>query len=157
MVTEVFPEYKLKSEYFFPISADSLFSSLAAESQLALSAITRTKRFYKGAPLFSKGESPRWIHILREGRARLFFSSEPRNIHIARWIEPNEILGLTENFAMIDYETGAEAVTSCLCECIERENFIRFLGSEPELCFRLAQRLGKNLQKSYQLFFSSIN
>ena len=149
------PENKLEPEYLFPILADNLFSGLTAESLASLAKIKKTKKIRKGV-IFSVGQMPCCIYVLREGEAQIVLN-DPENMPTARPVEPKEIIGLTEAVANMPYEIKVEAVTSCLCECIRREDFIRFLHSEPEVCFRLAEILSSNLQKSYKLFFSSIN
>ena len=149
----MFLKYQVKSEYFFPLLADNLFCDLMAKSLKSLDKIKQTKRFKKGVCFFSRGDMPHFIYMLREGEAELLLNDELKNINIARLIEPNEIFGLTEAIVNLPYETDAETIKSCICECIGREDFIHFLEGEPEVCFRLVQLLGLNLQKSYQRFF----
>lgn len=144
-------EIKAKPDYFFQLSANRLFGDLARQSRKSLVAIKQTKQFPKGAHLFVAGDMPCCIYLLVKGKAQLF--SDDKNI--VQFIEPDEIFGLTEAILNLPYEINAETLTPCLCACIEREEFIRFLQTEPEVCFRLAQMLGLNLQKSYQLFISS--
>ena len=146
-------EYKAKSEYFFPLLADQLFCDLTPKSLKSFDKIKQTKRFEKGICFFSRGDMPHFIYLLREGEAELLLNDELKNINIARLIEPNEIFGLTEAIVNLAYETDAKTITSCVCECIGRDDFIHFLEGEPKVCFRLLQLLGLNLQKSYQRFF----
>jgi CRP-like cAMP-binding protein len=148
-------EYKVKSEYFFPLFADNLFCDLTTKSLKSLDTIKHTKRFQKGVCFFSRGDMPNFIYLLREGKAELLLNDKLNDINIARLIEPDEIFGLTETIVNLPYETGAQTITSCICECIGREDFIRFLQDAPEVCFRLTHLLALNLQKSYR--FSSIN
>lgn len=153
----MFLEYKLHPEYYFPLLADNLFSALMHESIESFDKIKKIKRFAKGDCFFSRGDAPCSIYVLRAGRAQMLLNYKLKNIQIARLIEPNEIFGLTEMIANLPHETDARTITACTCECIGREDFIRFLHDEPEVSFRLLQLLGLNLQKSYKLLFSSIN
>jgi len=148
-------EYRVKFEYFFPLFADNLFCDLTPKSLKSLDTIKHTKRFQKGTSFFSRGDMPNFIFLLREGKAQLLSNNELKDINIVRSIEPNEIFGLTEMILNLPYETGAQTITPCICECIGREDFIRFLQDKPEVCFRLTRLLALNLQKSYR--FSSIN
>ena len=150
-------EYTIKSEYFFPLSADNLFCNLTRRSRQSLNKIKRTKRFEKGAPLFSRGEMPCCVFLLRRGAAQLILSSQPKHIQITRSIMPNEIFGLTEALADLPYENNAQTITPCVCECIGRADFIRFLQEEPRICFQLLQLLGSSLRKRQQIFPSSSN
>lgn len=150
------PEYKLEPGYLFPILADNLFYGLTAKSCASLAKIKQTNKFHKDETFFSTGEMPCRVYVLREGEARIILNTA-QNMTANRPIEPNEIIGLTETITNLPYEMKAEAVTSCLCECIRREDFIRFLHDEPEVCFRLFETLGLNLQKAYKFLFFSIN
>jgi CRP-like cAMP-binding protein len=148
-------EYKVKSDYFFPLFADNLFCDLTPDSLKSLDKIKQTKRFQKGDCFFSEGDMPNFIYLLREGKAQLLLNDKLKDINTARLIEPDEIFGLTETIVNQPFETGAKTITSCVCECIGREDFIRFLQDEPEVSFRLTHLLALNLQKSYR--FSSTN
>jgi CRP-like cAMP-binding protein len=150
-------EYTIKSEYFFPLLADNLFCNLTRRSRQSLNKIKRTKRFEKGAPLFSSGEMPCCVFLLREGAAELILNSQSKNIRITRSIIPNELFGLTEALADLPYENNALSITTCVCECIGRADFIRFLKEEPRICFRLLQLLGLSLRKRQQIFLSASN
>jgi CRP-like cAMP-binding protein len=152
----MYPGFNEKYEYFSLPSADDLFGDLTPESLESLNKIKQTKRLRKGMCLFSPGDSPGGIYLLREGRAQLLLNVGSSGEHFARLIEPNVLLGLTETFAGQPFETRAETITPCLFEFIERADFVQFLQEEPQVCFRLAQVLALNLQKTYR-FFSSIN
>lgn len=146
-------EYDVKSEYFFPLFADKLFGGLTPKSRKSLDKIKQTRQFQKGAHLFAAGDMPCRVYILQKGRARLLFNDELKDIHIAHPIVPNEIFGLTEMIVNLPYETDAETITVCTCECIESEDFIRFLHNDPQVCFRLLQLLAANIKKADNSFF----
>jgi CRP-like cAMP-binding protein len=106
---------------------------------------------HKNIRLITAGEMSRGIYVLVKGQAQLISNDEG-----VRRLEPNEILGLTETIDHLPFEMSIVTITLCRFEFIEREDFFRFLRDEPEVCFRLAQMLALNLQKSYQLLRSSI-
>ena len=133
------PEDKLEPGYLFPILADNLFCGLTAKSCASLAKIKQTKKFHKDETFFSAGEMPCCIYLLHEGEARIILDTA-QNMTANRLIKPDEIVGLTEAIANLPYEMKAEAVTPCLCECIRREDFIRFLHDEPEVCFAWLRR-----------------
>ena len=153
----MFLEYKVRSEYLFPLSADNLFCDLTPETQKSFNRIKQTKRFKKSACFFTAGEVPSGVYILRRGRAQILFHDELNIIKTARLIEPNEILGLTEILTDVPYETNARTITACRCEYFGRDDFISFLHGAPEVCFQLLQSLASTLQKSYKHLFSPIN
>lgn len=142
------------SEYFFgnAFSADSLFCDLSPETEQALTAIKEKKQFPMNEIVFASGQVPCCIYFLLKGKAQMFANLELSEKNLVRSIAPDEILGLTEAIANLPYETSVKTLMPCLFECIGRDDFIRFLQTEPEACFRLLQILGANIQKIYQLF-----
>ena len=153
----MFLEYKAQFEHHCPLLADDLFRNLSPKSFASLAKIKQTKQFEKGVRFFSKGDSARCVYILQKGKAHLLLTDESKDKHIERLIAPNEIFGLTEAIMNLHYETDAEAITPCTFEFIEREDLLGFLRGKPEVCLELVKLLGLNFQKSYKLFFSSIN
>ncbi len=149
-------EFQIKSDNFFPLPADDLFSALTAKSRRALERLKITKRFEKGASFYSAGDAPRRVYVMREGAGQILLESVSKDILFKRLIVPNEIFGLTETIVGEPYEMRAETITPCVCECIARADFVRYLRDEPQICFRLAEMLAANLQKNRRLFFSSI-
>ena len=146
-------ETKAKFQYSFPLRAEGVFCDLSPETLESLAAIKQTKRFRKHSRLFTAGDMPCCIYRLVSGRARLFIKDASNNKRVIRFIAQDEIFGLTEAIANIPYETNAETVTACLCECFGREDFIRFLHDEPQICFRLVKLLGSNLQRAVNSYF----
>jgi CRP/FNR family transcriptional regulator, cyclic AMP receptor protein len=138
------------------ISSDNLFYDLSPKTLQSLSLIRHSRHFQKGTRLFTKGESPDGVYILLKGQAQLFLDVDSTNRNFARLVEANEMLGLIEVLADLRYKTSAETITPCVFEFIGREDFIDFLRTEKEVCFRLAQLLGLNIQKIQKWIRSSL-
>ena len=138
------------SDYFFnnALVADDLFSNLSSESQNSLRDIKREIEFAENEIIWECGHMPCCIYILVEGEAEILY----RGVQQVHRIKQNEILGVTEAISNLPYEISIKTDTACRFECISREAFLDFLQTEPEICFRLLQRLGANLQKFYRLF-----
>ncbi len=138
------------SECFFgnAFLADDLFCGLSPETLHSLLAVKQTKRFTKDEMVFAVEQMPCCIYILTTGDAQFFYAAEL----FGRSVKRNEILGLTEAITDLPYEISVKTTAPCVFECLGRDDFIRFLRNEPEVCFRLLQMLGANLQKVYGLF-----
>jgi len=115
-----------------------------------LTSIKQLKKFRKGSVIYAPGEMPNCIYILVKGKMRILSKLTSDETCAARSLEPCEIFGLTEAIANLPYETSAETITSCTCECIRREDFIHFLQENPNFCFHLMKQLAQNLQNTYQ-------
>lgn len=136
-----------KAVYFSPLSADDLFGDLPPQSAELFNAVKQPRRFRKNTVIYQAGAMPSGFYLLVEGRIRLRLPTAASETGIERIIAPNEMCGLTETIAGVPYEANAEALTSCRCDFIGREDLFRFLQAEPETAFRLTRRLALNLQK----------
>jgi len=144
-------EHPAISEYFLTSGflADELFFDLSLKAQKKLQRIKQNKQIAAGETVFASGENSRGIYLLRAGDARLLHYAD----QAVRAVRENEILGLTEAITDLPYETGVRAFSPCEFEFIRRADFIEFLQTEPEICFRLLQILGTNIQKIYRIFY----
>lgn len=133
------------------ISANCLFCDLSPEALESLARIKNMIRVQKGVFIFARGDIPSCVYILLDGQAQLV-TKDGKPVCL---VEPNEILGLTEMITSLPCQMNAETITPCICERINQEDFIAFLQDEPEICFRLAQLLGLNIQKRYKSLCSS--
>ena len=136
-------------------SADNLFSDLTPRANQAIARIKQKKHFQKGESFSASGKSARCFYILQKGQAQLLPNENQTVNQPIRLIEQDEIIGLTETIADIPFEVKVKTITPCVFEIIEREDFIRFLYDEPEVCFRLLRTLSLNYQKFYRLFCSA--
>jgi CRP-like cAMP-binding protein len=134
------------SEHFFnnALCADDLFRGLSPESENFLLSIEQPQNFAKDETIFAGGQMPCCIYILREGEAEIFYQGDIYQV------KKNQVLGLTEALADLPSEISVKASAPCRFECIRRDAFLEFLRNEPEICFRLLQKLGANIQKIYR-------
>lgn len=142
----MFIERQKISEHFFnnALCAGDLFCGLPPEAEISLLTIKRERQFEKDETIFASGQMPCCIFILLEGKAQIIYQGATYSI------KQNEILGLTETLSNLPYEISVKTLTPCRFECIRRDEFLAFLQTQPEICFRLLQRLGANLQKIYR-------
>lgn len=144
---------KEKSIYGHLLSANCLFCDLSSEALESLARIKNMIQFQKDVFIFTRGEIPSCVYILLEGQARML-SEDDKPL---RLVKPDEIMGLTEMIGDLPCQVDVETITPCVCESINEEDFIAFLKDQPEVCFRLAQLLGLNVQKRYKTLCSPQN
>jgi CRP-like cAMP-binding protein len=109
----------------------------------ALSAVTSTAFYRKGAKLFVAGEPARGIFILCSGRVRLSTSSVDGKKLILRLSAAGEVLGLPANVTGACYELTAEVLEPAQSNFIPRNDFLTFLKDNGEAALRVAQQLGE--------------
>lgn len=138
------------TEQFFggAFLADELFCRLSPKAENSLRAIKHEKRLSAGETIFGRGELPRCVLIAVEGETHVFYNGDA----FVHRVKPDEILGLTEAVSNLPYQITVKTLTPCRFEAIGRSDFISFLQDNPDICFRLFEMLGANLQRLYQLF-----
>jgi CRP/FNR family transcriptional regulator, cyclic AMP receptor protein len=122
---------------------ERLFCNLPEASIMALSAITSSALYPKGANLFVEGQPARGIFILCSGKAKLSTSSADGKTLILRIAEPGEVLGLPASVTGTCYELTAEVVEPAQSKFISRSAFLAFLKDNGEAALRVAQQLGE--------------
>ena len=129
-----------------PHREERLFCNLSEASVTALSAITYSAVYPKGANLFVEGQPARGIFILCNGRMKLSTSSADGKTLILRIAEPGEVLGLPATITGTCYELTAEVVEPAQSKFISRNDFLAFLKDNGEAALRVAQQLGETYQ-----------
>jgi CRP/FNR family transcriptional regulator, cyclic AMP receptor protein len=126
-----------------PHREERLFCNLPEASVKALSAITSSAFYPKGAKLFVAGEAVRGIFILCSGRVKLSTSSVDGKALILRISVAGEVLGLPANVTGTCYELTAEVLEPAQSNFIPRNDFLAFLKDNGEAALRVAQQLGE--------------
>jgi CRP/FNR family transcriptional regulator, cyclic AMP receptor protein len=129
-----------------PYRGERLFCNLPEASVIALSAITSSALYPKGANLFVEGQPARGIFVLCSGRMKLSTTSVNGKTLILRIAEPGEIMGLPATITGTCYELTAEVIESAQSKFILRNNFLAFLKDNGQAALRVAQQLGEIYQ-----------
>jgi len=126
-----------------PHREERLFCNLPDVSVKALSAITSSAAYPKGATLFVEGQPARGVFILCSGRVKLSTSSADGKTLILRISEPGEVLGLPATVTGTCYELTADVIEPAQANFISRNEFLSFLKENGEAALRVAQQLGE--------------
>jgi len=126
-----------------PHREERLFCNLPEQTVRALSAITSSASYPKGATLFVEGQPARGVFILCSGRVKLSTSSADGKTLILRISEPGEVLGLPATVTGTCYELTADVVEPAQANFIARNDFLGFLKDNGEAALRVAQQLGE--------------
>jgi CRP/FNR family transcriptional regulator, cyclic AMP receptor protein len=126
-----------------PHREERLFCNLPEASVKALSAITSSASYPKGATLFVEGQPARGVFILCSGRVKLSTSSADGKTLILRISEPGEVLGLPATVTGTCYELTGDVIEPAQANFISRNEFLNFLKENGEAALRVAQQLGE--------------
>ena len=124
-------------------SGERLFCDLPVPSVIALSAITSSALYPRGANFFIEGQPARGVFILCSGKVKLSTSSAKGKTVILRIAEPGEVLGLPATVTGTCYELTAEVIEPAQSKFISRSAFLAFLKDNGEAALRVVQQLGE--------------
>jgi CRP-like cAMP-binding protein len=111
-------------------------------------AIIRTT-YHKGDILFIEGEKVQGIYFVCSGLVKLsIYSSERQAVTVAVAI-PGDVLGLKALLSGKPHNLTAEVAGAGQLCLIRKDDFLDFLGRNPDVCLRLSQKLANSLYDSY--------
>jgi CRP/FNR family transcriptional regulator, cyclic AMP receptor protein len=122
---------------------ERLFCNLSPPAVKALSAITSSAVYPKGATLFVEGQAPRGVFILCSGKIKLSTTSADGRTLILRLADPGEVLGLPATVTGKPYELTADVTEPSQANFVSRADFLQFLREHGEAALRVAQQLGE--------------
>jgi CRP/FNR family cyclic AMP-dependent transcriptional regulator len=122
---------------------DGFFCHMGAGSIKTLDTLKFTSVYPKGAVLFVEGEMPRGVFILCSGRAKLTTSSAEGKTLIVKIAEPGEVLGASASLLGTPHEVSAETIEPGQVNFVRREDFLRFLATDPDVCMQTARQLSE--------------
>jgi CRP/FNR family cyclic AMP-dependent transcriptional regulator len=125
------------------LRADRIFCNLPASALQAFENIKSATSYPPGAVLFVEGQLPRGIFVLCKGSAKLSINSPGGKTMIVKLAEPGEVLGLSATMSGKAYEVTAQAIDPCRVNFIKRDDFLKFLKDDVEVCFKVAEQLGE--------------
>lgn len=128
---------------------ERLFHNLPSQALHAFDALKSANLYPKGAALFVEGQSPRGIYVLCGGHAKLTAGSGDGKEVIVRLAEPGEILGLSATLSGEPYHLTAETIEPCQADFVRRDDFLRFLREQPEVCFRVVEMLSGIIRSAH--------
>ncbi|HJV46321.1 MAG TPA: Crp/Fnr family transcriptional regulator [Bacillota bacterium] len=129
------------------IHAVPIFSSLKGEEIGALQEITHSCKYEKGDFIFREGEPSRSLFVVHEGLIKISKVSDEGKEQIIRLMFPGDFFGqaaLLENKTHYAYAEVLEPTNVCR---IDRDDFIPFLESHPELTMRFMLALSERLSE----------
>jgi CRP/FNR family cyclic AMP-dependent transcriptional regulator len=130
------------------VRAERLFCDMSAGSVATMDGIKFTGVYPKGSLLFVEGEQPRGVFILCSGRAKLTTSSSEGKTLIVRIAEAGEVLGASATILGKPYEVSAETLEPSQLNFIKRDDFLRFLNTNAEVCMHTAQQLSEKYRSA---------
>lgn len=129
---------------------NSLFCNLPEGILRELNSIRQNALYPRGTMLFVQGESPRGVHILCSGRARLTATSADGQAITLREVMQGEVLGLSSMISKSPHPAGAETLTACQVSFISQLQLMGFLRAHSDVSIHIAEHLSMELHKAWE-------
>jgi CRP/FNR family cyclic AMP-dependent transcriptional regulator len=97
-----------------------------------------------GHQLFSEGELPEGVFLLKTGRVKLFSTALQGKVFITKIVRPGELLGLNASVLGKPYLVSAEVVEPSRINFIARQAFRAFLDRSPQAAREAIRQLSAN-------------
>src|SRR5580658_10728754 len=125
------------------LRVDRIFCDLPASALQTFESIKYATAYPQGAVLFVEGQMPRGIFVLCKGSVKLSINSPNGRTMIVKLAEPGEVLGLSATISGKPYEVTAETIDACQVNFVKRDDFLKFLKDDVEVCFKVAEQLSE--------------
>ncbi|MCM3873779.1 MAG: Crp/Fnr family transcriptional regulator [Pyrinomonadaceae bacterium] len=122
------------------LTCDSLPKEIHESKDIRVSNLHR-----RGAVLFSEGQHPRGVYVLRVGRAKVSMSSSEGKVWLLRIAQPGDLLGLNSALKDSPYDATVEALEPCCTDFISRPDFMDLLGRSEKSRLQVSEALSKEL------------
>jgi len=133
---------------------DRFFCTLSMESVQALDGITHSNCFPEGSVIFMEGQEARGVYILCQGRAKLMTANSDGKSLILKIAEPGTVLGLHSVISGRPHEVTVETLQPSQLAFVRREDFLRLLNENGDVCLAAAEHLARDCQSAYEVIRS---
>lgn len=129
-----------------------LFADLAQGDLAALAQIGRYRQFEAGQGLFLAGDTPEGLHIVVQGRVRIFVLSPESGREITLTVEePFMTVAELPSFDGGPYPAHAEALEDSVTLLLEQQALNDLLVSRPAIAAHLLRTMGRRLRRLVEL------
>src|ERR671912_1206290 len=125
--------------------APDLFRDFNAEERREVERVTATRRFARGAVLYTPGETGEALFLLREGAVQIYrMSPEGRKLVIAHLL-PHSFFGEMTCIGQGMYDTFAEVTEDSVIVTMNCAVLNRLLVSKPQVARRILESFGRRV------------
>jgi len=125
------------------LRADHVFCDLPGPALEALEKIKHTTVYPKNAVLFLERQEPRGVFVICRGSVKISASTSNGKTMIVKIARAGEVLGLSAVLSGRLYEMTAVTLDPCQINFIKRDDFLRFLKDDLQVCLKVAEQLSE--------------
>lgn len=127
------------------------FGAIQPELLRAFEGGALVRQYRRGTAVYRRGRPVRGIFLIRQGRVKLRLGEGPGALalHVAG---PGSLLALGETMSGAPYEASVETLEACEIAFLPREDFLKYLRTNCDICLQLVQLLSEDLHQLYQQY-----
>ena len=125
------------------LRADHVFCDLPGPALEGLEKIKHTTVYPENAVLFLERQEPRGVFVICRGSVKISASTSSGKTMIVKIARAGEVLGLSAVLSGRLYEMTAVTLDPCQVNFIKRDDFLRFLKDDVQVCLRVAEQLSE--------------
>jgi CRP/FNR family transcriptional regulator len=129
----------------------SLFSDLTEEELTEIAGYLKEKPVQKRDLIFSEGDPPNFLYIVKEGKVKITKISQEGKELILEIISPYHVFGGVAVMRGFPYPANAVAMEDGKVLLISRKDLMRILDGFPQLMFSFAMDLGERVKGSHEM------
>lgn len=130
-------------------SQSSCFAHLPEDKLNEIASLATFCHFKKGEFIFQQGETPRFFHIVKEGRVKLFRQSVVGKNLTVGVQGRGESLHFTVLFDNAPCWASAQAMSAVTVLRISREEFLSFVTKNPSVAMNFICILAEQIRRAY--------
>lgn len=131
-----------------PILSKDLFGAVPPRIRRALAEIASPIYVDKDIFVVTQGD-PSAILVLIDGTADAILFNRLNDQMVSCRVVRNEIIGLPETIRNSASTVSVRTETRCCFDVINRNGFLKLLSAEPEICYRIVEKLSLDLSDAY--------
>ncbi len=125
------------------------FSSASEATQKEISRLFAEEKYQRDDYIFFEGDTPEWLHIVKEGKVKLVKHSDTGKDVILQIFAPGDIFGEFALFERKPYPASAQAMEPSTIMKLSRKDFFLFFGRHPFVATEMIMELGRQLQEAH--------
>ncbi|GEM_PF-6665047 len=136
-----------------------LYNALDESSKTEWIALRKARVYSKGTSVFLEGDMPHGVHIVCEGKVKIFKTTKMGRILTTKVLPAGSVFGHRSFLAEETYSAGAEAFSDSVVSKIEEKSFMGFLKRHWPATRLLLKQLSRGVRegedKAREIAFST--
>ena len=133
------------------LSQVTLFDALTEDERQGLAACLRRRQYAKGQIIFVQGDPGTSLYLIETGRVKIVLTSDEGKERVIAILGPHDFFG---ELALLDGQPrSADAIAqeACQLRLLQRDDFLRYLETRPQVATKMLAVLSRRLRHTNQV------